>query len=102
MSYRSVLARGFSVTRKTDGTILRSVNDVDSGQTLRTELADGTVESRTTDDGATTPEGKPQRDEAPQRQEASAKRTAPGTARKTKAKRRAESDEPMLFSMEED
>ncbi len=41
MSYRNVLARGFSVTRTGDGDILRSVADVDENQHIYTELADG-------------------------------------------------------------
>jgi len=102
MSYRSVLARGFSVTRKEDGTILRSTYDVQNEDVLRTELADGTIDSRVTDDRAATPKGKPHRDEDSQRQTTSAGRDERKAARKTKAKRRADSDEPMLFSMEED
>ena len=40
MSYRSVLGRGFSVTRS-GGKILRSVQQVRPGQAMETELADG-------------------------------------------------------------
>jgi exodeoxyribonuclease VII large subunit len=47
MSYRSVLRRGFSVTRGEDGAILRAVADVRAGQGIETELADGTFRSRT-------------------------------------------------------
>ena len=41
MSYRSVLQRGFSVTRRGDGNILRSAADVRDGDRVETELADG-------------------------------------------------------------
>ena len=102
MSYRSVLARGFSVTRKAGGTILRSVDDAQSGEMLQTELADGSIESQVTAAGAVTPEGKPPGDRAPQRPEAPAERTTRNTAPKTKTRRRVAADEPMLFNMEED
>jgi len=102
MSYRSVLARGFSVTRKTDGTILRSVDDVRNDEVLRTELADGTIDSVVIADRTAPPRGKPRRDEDSQRQAPPAERTTQNTAQKTKAKQRVESDEPMLFNMEED
>ena len=46
MSHRCVLARGFSVTRKAGGTIVRSASEVGQGQHLRTELSDGEVDSR--------------------------------------------------------
>ena len=45
MSYRSVLARGYSVTRDAAGEILRSAKNVKSGQTIQTELADGKIKS---------------------------------------------------------
>ncbi len=45
LSYRSILHRGFSVTRTGDGTILRSVAGVADGDRLTTELADGTLSS---------------------------------------------------------
>ncbi|MFB3893726.1 MAG: exodeoxyribonuclease VII large subunit [Phycisphaerae bacterium] len=44
MSYRSVLGRGFSVTRA-GGKILRSVTQVNAGLAVQTELADGTFGS---------------------------------------------------------
>ena len=84
MSYRSVLARGFSVTRIADGTILRWAGDAHAGQTLHTELADGTVDSRVV--AETDP---------PPPATAPAKRTP-------RRKRRDEPDSPTLFSMEED
>jgi exonuclease VII large subunit len=48
LSYRNVLARGYSVTRDKAGDILRSVAQVSQGQPIRTELADGTIDSRVT------------------------------------------------------
>lgn len=39
------LARGWSITRLPDGTIVRSINDVSEGTTVETALADGTVTS---------------------------------------------------------
>jgi len=47
MSYRSVLRRGFSVTRGPRGAILRGVGQVTAGQRIETELADGRFHSRT-------------------------------------------------------
>ena len=46
LSYRSVLARGFSVTRGPDGKILRSATQAKGGDWLATELADGTIASQ--------------------------------------------------------
>ena len=43
MSYRAVLGRGFSVTRDSDGRILRSTVETSDGQTITTELSDGKV-----------------------------------------------------------
>ncbi len=45
MSHRSVLRRGFSITRGADGEILRSAEGVSPGDTLITELADGKLRS---------------------------------------------------------
>jgi exodeoxyribonuclease VII large subunit len=45
MSYRAVLGRGFSVTRDSDGQILRSTHQTSDGQTITTELSDGKVAS---------------------------------------------------------
>jgi len=39
------LARGWSITRRADGTIVRSVDDLDVADTIITALADGTVTS---------------------------------------------------------
>jgi len=50
MSYKAVLRRGYSVTRK-DGRILRRAGDAAPGDRLRTELADGTVRSQVTGAG---------------------------------------------------
>lgn len=41
----NVLERGFSITSREDGTILRSVADVSKGQRIRTRLKDGILES---------------------------------------------------------
>ncbi len=69
LSYRNVLRRGFSVTRDGRGEIVRSVDGVEGGRLLRTELADGEIRSIV--------EGSPKR----------------------KPKRRdADADEPTLFS----
>jgi len=57
LSYRHTLRRGFSVTRTETGTLLRSARDVGPGQRLRTELADGTLDSEVIfpPEGATRP-----------------------------------------------
>ena len=39
------MARGWSITRRADGTVVRSIDDVADGDELRTTLADGTVHS---------------------------------------------------------
>ncbi len=41
-----VLARGWSITRRADGAVVRSAADVGAGDELRTTVADGTVRSR--------------------------------------------------------
>ncbi|HUU60362.1 MAG TPA: exodeoxyribonuclease VII large subunit [Phycisphaerae bacterium] len=46
MSYRSVLQRGFSVTRSGAGEILRRAGQVADGEAIETELGDGTFRSR--------------------------------------------------------
>ncbi|HHH76522.1 MAG TPA: exodeoxyribonuclease VII large subunit, partial [Phycisphaerae bacterium] len=45
LSYRSVLSRGFSVTRTTDGKIARTAVAVKAGEIIETELADGKLTS---------------------------------------------------------
>ena len=45
MGYRSVLNRGFSVTRSVNGDILRSVGQVAGGKAIETELKDGKFRS---------------------------------------------------------
>jgi len=45
MSHRAVLGRGFSLTRDSDGRILRSTARTYPGQTITTELSDGKVVS---------------------------------------------------------
>jgi len=52
MSYRSVLQRGFSVTRGSDGEILRSALAARAGQQITTELIDGRIASRVEGDSA--------------------------------------------------
>jgi exodeoxyribonuclease VII large subunit len=46
----SILKRGFSVTYGADGRIIKSVGDVSSGDELRTQVGDGTIESLVLDD----------------------------------------------------
>ncbi|RME36286.1 MAG: hypothetical protein D6788_11895, partial [Planctomycetota bacterium] len=47
MGYKSVLNRGFSITRlRRGGRIVRSADEVADGQVLVTEVADGRFESR--------------------------------------------------------
>lgn len=50
-----VLARGWSITRLSDGTLVRSPQDVSDGDTLVTALADGTVTSIASASGRMTP-----------------------------------------------
>jgi exodeoxyribonuclease VII large subunit len=44
-SPKNILKRGFSITRGTDGRVVRSMNDAVAGQTLQTELVDGQIKS---------------------------------------------------------
>ena len=46
LSYRNVLTRGFSVTRGSDGSIVRSAADAVAGERVETELVDGRFHSR--------------------------------------------------------
>ncbi|MEM9200440.1 MAG: exodeoxyribonuclease VII large subunit [Actinomycetota bacterium] len=39
------LARGWSITRRPDGRVIRSVDDVAEGETVTTQVADGTISS---------------------------------------------------------
>jgi len=48
LSYRNVLRRGYSVTRRPDGRIVRSAGDVRRGDLIKTELADGSISSKVT------------------------------------------------------
>ncbi len=41
----AVLGRGYSLTRKPDGTVVRNSADVDVGEKITTQLADGKVVS---------------------------------------------------------
>ena len=43
--HASVLQRGWSITRLSDGTILRSANDAQTGDTLVTQVANGVLTS---------------------------------------------------------
>jgi len=49
MSYRSVLKRGYSVTRDAEGKIIRSVKDTQKGELIETELVDGKIRSKVQD-----------------------------------------------------
>jgi len=42
---REVLARGYSWLRREDGSTVRSVKDVDRGETMRAEVSDGVIEA---------------------------------------------------------
>ncbi|HEY5621463.1 MAG TPA: exodeoxyribonuclease VII large subunit [Pontiella sp.] len=47
----AVLGRGYSLTRKADGTVVRSVEDVREGEPIVTRLADGKLVSNVTEKG---------------------------------------------------
>jgi exodeoxyribonuclease VII large subunit len=47
-----VLARGFTVTRTTDGRLVRRAGDVAAGDSLVTTLADGAVRSTVDEEGS--------------------------------------------------
>jgi len=55
MSYRSVLKRGYAVTRDSRGAILRSAGQVKINELIQTELAYGKINSRVTSTGETAP-----------------------------------------------
>ncbi len=44
----AVLGRGYSLTRRPDGSVIRSVNEIKPGDSITTQLVDGTVISRAT------------------------------------------------------
>jgi exodeoxyribonuclease VII large subunit len=46
MSIEATLKRGFSITRRADGSVLATVNDVKTNEFLETELSDGHIKSR--------------------------------------------------------
>ena len=48
---RRVLERGYTITRTSDGTVLRGPTDVGVGDTLVTETAGGEVRSRVEEQG---------------------------------------------------
>jgi len=52
------LARGWSITRRADGTIVRSINELGADDTITTALADGTITSTVTATAATTGSGR--------------------------------------------
>ncbi|MFG0288572.1 MAG: exodeoxyribonuclease VII large subunit [Rhodopirellula sp. JB044] len=45
LSPLSVLSRGYSVTQTEDGRVVRAADDVQTGQTIRSRVADGVIES---------------------------------------------------------
>lgn len=51
----NVLARGWSITRRADGAVVRSVDDVRAGDELRTTVGDGSVASTVTATPASSP-----------------------------------------------
>lgn len=77
----NVLNRGYSVTLRPDGTIVRSSKDPQAGEHIRTQLADGSFTSIVTSEGST---------QAPIRPA----RPAP---RSVRAKKPPSQDEPGLF-----
>jgi len=52
------LARGWSITRRADGTIVRSINELGVDDTITTALADGAITSTVTATAATTGSGR--------------------------------------------
>ena len=95
MSYRHVLGRGYSVTRRADGAILRSVANVGAGDAIRTELRDGKVDSR-----VTRREGK---DAAPPAGTSSAPPGDADTGPAPKRRKHAKTDDgPMLFELSDE
>jgi exodeoxyribonuclease VII large subunit len=61
MSYRSVLGRGFSVTRRAGGAILRAAGEAHAGERIETELREGKLLSRVEDTAEATPPRPPSR-----------------------------------------
>jgi exodeoxyribonuclease VII large subunit len=61
LSYRSVLKRGFTVTRDGDGNILHAAGDAHGTDQLETEFADGRVTSHTGNSGRPAPKTKPKK-----------------------------------------
>ena len=49
MNPLAVLQRGYSVTRMADGTIVRKRDDVSAGDTITTQVSDGTIKSEVKD-----------------------------------------------------
>lgn len=98
MSYRSVLGRGFSVTRGADGKILRSVGQVQAGQPIETELTDGRFGSIVGAAGQTAAKS-PVGPASPGPSGGGAAADAPETPKKTRKNQRRDEDAgPLLFS----
>jgi len=76
LSYRSVLRRGFSVTRTETGGIIRHAADVSPGQPVQTELADGTF--RSVVDGEATRKPPATQPQPPPRRKAKPEESRPG------------------------
>jgi len=88
MSYRSVLRRGYSVTRGPGGEIARSVEAVAEGDGIETELVDGRIDSTVT--------GK--RNEAPNDRSDTGKVPNPRTSHPARRPmRKSEDRDPTLF-----
>ena len=89
MSYRSVLQRGFSVTRGSSGNILRSVSNVHAGEAIETQLSDGKFRSVVSEKLPASDKGT----------EAQPPRSAKVTNNKTRRKpdKRRGDDSPTLF-----
>jgi len=66
LSYRSVLRRGFSVTRSENGGIIHHAADVSPGQPVQTELADGTFRSVVDGEALLKPKPQPRRKNKPE------------------------------------
>ncbi len=77
----NVLKRGYSMTLRADGTIIRSAKDPHAGEHIRTQLADGSFTSIVTPEGSTQTPLRP----------------APPSPRPARAKKPPTDDGPSLF-----
>ncbi|HUU58997.1 MAG TPA: exodeoxyribonuclease VII large subunit [Phycisphaerae bacterium] len=93
MSYRSVVSRGFTVTRGPEGRILRSAGEVRPGDGIETELVDGRIASRV---GGTS-EGGSDREETTAQNAPDAERVDDNKATRRKPKQDKADDGPSLF-----